>query len=467
MEYLYILKQALIWVLTAFWCYQFVISLCALVKLKDKPYLTNKNHKFMAIIPAHNEEAVVANLIESLKNQTYDKNLYDIYVIADNCTDNTAKYAKEAGAIVYKRFDETKKTKGYALNWFLKQKIEENADYDAFLVFDADNIVDKNFIKVMNRKLCQGEEVVQGYKDIKNPSSDLIFEQSADSIYQWVVGKYGGLFKNMPAEICTYHADILAYHVAVNYDPANRRLNMHVRHMDMEVGGRIWYSEAGLEVSRQEEVILKVCNGYAQPEREHTIQDPGVTFFSYPGYYKTIVDNIGIVNGTECSNRRRIIREEMFGNLLTALKDPERLFPIVVIVSRETQDGMMDEDWLGQFRVSDFTRTVWRYSHVFTAHESVGKKFLRLAGIDLRQIDDIPRLYIFWPGGDVDDYGPEDVTNCSFGRHLEARGDARTYDIVRGGQAFYHKIVTDLREWNISADMWEGFKLETVTELPK
>ena len=76
----------------------------------------------------------------------------------------------------------------------------------------------------------------------------------------------------------------------------------------------------------------------------------------------------------------------------------------------------MDEDWLGQFRVSDFTRTVWRYAHVFTAHEIVGKKFLKLAGIDLRQIDDIPRLYIFWPGGDVDDYGPEDVTNCSFGR---------------------------------------------------
>ena len=82
----------------------------------------------------------------------------------------------------------------------------------------------------------------------------------------------------------------------------------------MEVGGRIWYSEAGLEVSRQEQVILKVCNGYAQPEREHSIQDPGVTFFSYPGYYKTIVDNIGIVNGIECSNRRRILKEDMFGS---------------------------------------------------------------------------------------------------------------------------------------------------------
>ena len=174
MEYLYILKQVLVYVLTAYWCYQTVVSLCSLVKLKDKPYLTNKNHKFMAIIPAHNEEAVVANLIESLKNQTYDKNLYDIYVIADNCTDNTAEVARNAGAIVFERFDPAHKTKGYALQWFLKQKIEENADYDAFFVFDADNIVDKDFIVNMNKKLCQGEDVVQGYRDIKNPTDNWI-----------------------------------------------------------------------------------------------------------------------------------------------------------------------------------------------------------------------------------------------------------------------------------------------------
>ena len=160
MEYLYILKQVLVYVLTAYWCYQTVISLCSLIKLKDKPYLTNKNHKFMAIVPAHNEEMVVSNLIESLKNQTYDKNLYDIYVIADNCTDNTAEVARKAGAIVFERFDPAHKTKGYALQWFLKQKIEENADYDAFFVFDADNIVDKDFIVNMNKKLCQGEDVV-------------------------------------------------------------------------------------------------------------------------------------------------------------------------------------------------------------------------------------------------------------------------------------------------------------------
>ena len=174
MEYLYVLQQALVWIVTIYWLYQLVVSLCSLVKLKDKPIIEDKQNRFMAIIPAHNEEKVVGNLIASLKRQNYPKELYDIYVIADNCTDNTAKVAKEAGAIVYERFDEEHKTKGYALNWFLKQKIEENAPYDAFCIFDADNIVDENFIKNMNKKLCQGEEVVQGYRDIKNPTDSWI-----------------------------------------------------------------------------------------------------------------------------------------------------------------------------------------------------------------------------------------------------------------------------------------------------
>jgi len=188
MEYLYILKEALVWTLTIFWIYQLVISLCSLVKLKDRPLKINKNHKFMAIIPAHNEEKVIASLIESLKNQTYDKNLYDIYVIADNCTDNTAKIAKDLGAIVYERFDSVNKTKGHALNWFLSKKIKENADYDAFFVFDSDNIVDKNFITNMNKKLCQGEDVVQGYRDIKNPTDNWI--SAGYALFYWTMHRF-------------------------------------------------------------------------------------------------------------------------------------------------------------------------------------------------------------------------------------------------------------------------------------
>ena len=188
MEYLYILREALVWIVTIFWLYQLLISVCSLIKLKDKPLKVKKDHRFMAIIPAHNEEAVVANLIESLKNQNYNKELYDIYVIADNCTDRTAQVAREAGAIVYERFDPEKKTKGFALDWFLQQKIKEDAPYDALCVFDADNIVDKDFIKNMNKKLCQGEDVVQGYRDIKNPADNWI--TSGYALFYWTMHRF-------------------------------------------------------------------------------------------------------------------------------------------------------------------------------------------------------------------------------------------------------------------------------------
>ena len=188
MKYLYLLQQALIWLITIYWAYQIVVSFCSLIKLKDKKLLINKDHKFMAIVPAHNEENVIRNLVESLNAQEYPKELYDVYVIADNCTDATAEIAKEAGAIVLKRFDEEHKTKGHALNWFIKQKIDENADYDALCVFDADNIVDKNFLKNMNKKLCQGEEVVQGYRDIKNPTDSWI--SGGYAIFYWMMHRF-------------------------------------------------------------------------------------------------------------------------------------------------------------------------------------------------------------------------------------------------------------------------------------
>ena len=188
MKYLYLLQQALIWIITIYWAYQIVVSFCSLIKLKDKKLLINKDHKFMAVVPAHNEEAVIKNLIESLNEQDYPKDLYDIYVIADNCTDRTAEIAKESGAKVLKRFDDLNRTKGHALNWFIKQKIEENADYDAMCVFDADNIVDKNFLKNMNKKLCQGEEIVQGYRDIKNPTDSWI--SSGYAIFYWMMHRF-------------------------------------------------------------------------------------------------------------------------------------------------------------------------------------------------------------------------------------------------------------------------------------
>ena len=188
MKYIYILQQALGWIIVIYWLYQLIISACALIQFKEKPLIKNKKHKFMMILPAHNESSVIGALIESLQSLDYPKELYDIYVIADNCTDNTAQIAKDLGAIVYDRFDEKKKTKGFAMQWFLNQKIKENADYDAFCVFDADNVVDKNFLNAMNKKLCQGEEIVQGYRDIKNPADSWI--SAGYALFYWMMNRF-------------------------------------------------------------------------------------------------------------------------------------------------------------------------------------------------------------------------------------------------------------------------------------
>lgn len=179
-----------IFFITMFFCvYQVVIIFFTFCKEKKKEKIIDKQHKFMAVIAARNEENVIVNLIDSLKKQDYPSELLDIYVIADNCTDGTAKVAEKAGAIVLERFSETKRSKGYALEWFFEYILKEKPDeYDAFCVFDADNIVSKDFYTKMNEKLCVGEKIVQGYRDIKNASDTWITGNYA--IFYWMMNRF-------------------------------------------------------------------------------------------------------------------------------------------------------------------------------------------------------------------------------------------------------------------------------------
>lgn len=189
LEVLLNIEEIIFFVTTFFCIYQIVIVFFTLVKEPKKEKVTDKKHKFMAVISARNEENVIGNLIDSLKNQDYPEELLDIYVIADNCTDNTAKVAKEAGAIVLERFSETKKSKGYALEWFFDYILNNKPnEYDAFCVFDADNIVSKNFYSKMNDKLCIGEKIVQGYRDIKNAGDTWVTGNYA--IFYWMMNRF-------------------------------------------------------------------------------------------------------------------------------------------------------------------------------------------------------------------------------------------------------------------------------------
>lgn len=129
-----------------------------------------KQHKYGIVIAARNEEMVIGNLIDSINKQDYPKDLLTIFVVADNCTDNTAKIARKKGCICYERFDDVHKTKGYALE-YLFDKIEEDYkrdSFEGFFVFDADNLLKKDYISKMNDAFDSGEKIITSYRNIKN-----------------------------------------------------------------------------------------------------------------------------------------------------------------------------------------------------------------------------------------------------------------------------------------------------------
>ncbi|MBR5909134.1 MAG: glycosyltransferase family 2 protein [Schwartzia sp.] len=151
-----------------FTVYYFIIGFCGMWRRHEDKILTPEK-SFAVIVAAHNESAVIGQLLDNLRALEYPKELYDIFVIADNCVDNTAEIARDAGAIVCERFSETGKGKGFALEWMFDKLFKMERQYDAIVVFDADNLVHPRFLLEMNNRLLKGDKVVQGFLDAKNP----------------------------------------------------------------------------------------------------------------------------------------------------------------------------------------------------------------------------------------------------------------------------------------------------------
>ncbi|MEG1863257.1 MAG: glycosyltransferase family 2 protein, partial [Oscillospiraceae bacterium] len=169
MEFIKYFNYLISLIFVACYSYQLFFVLVPFFK-KAKPHKDERLHRYAVLICARNEQAVIANLIESIKSQHYPEKLITIFVVADGCTDNTALIAQRAGAKVYTRNNPSLVGKGYALN-FLLNNIKEDYPADSFegyFVFDADNVLSENFVLEMNRTFSDGYEIVTGYRNSKN-----------------------------------------------------------------------------------------------------------------------------------------------------------------------------------------------------------------------------------------------------------------------------------------------------------
>ncbi len=161
------------------YAYQAVYLLVPLFK-KEMPHTAGKQLRYGVLIAARNEEAVLPHLLSSIRAQDYPAELVDTYVVADNCTDRTAEAAEAGGARVFRRFSKMRVGKGYALHDLLEQIPRER--YDAFLVFDADNLLEPDFITRINRVADRGYAAFCGCRHSKNFGDN------------WLSAGYGVLF---------------------------------------------------------------------------------------------------------------------------------------------------------------------------------------------------------------------------------------------------------------------------------
>lgn len=152
---------------------------------KQRYPMVDDKLKFCIFVPCHNEGPVVASTVENYTHIDYDENLFDIYFIADNCSDGTSnilrKAVKESGkknfhVLVRREKDHNKRGKPHALRWAINILENEHrfyAYYDMMIIFDADNFVDATILKHINSQYAHANPkrkpvMIQCYLDSKN-----------------------------------------------------------------------------------------------------------------------------------------------------------------------------------------------------------------------------------------------------------------------------------------------------------
>ncbi len=147
-------------------------------------YTTKTKNRYAILVCARNEASVISHLIDSIKKQDYPEDCIDIFVMADNCTDETAEVAETAGARVFVRKNTKQVGKGYALDALYHAVCDEKGTeyYNGYFVFDADNLLTPNYITEMNRVFSNGYRVVTSYRNSKN------------FLQNWITAGYGIFF---------------------------------------------------------------------------------------------------------------------------------------------------------------------------------------------------------------------------------------------------------------------------------
>jgi glycosyltransferase involved in cell wall biosynthesis len=191
--------------------YQAILAVASAWPSRPVSAARSRRLRFAIAIPAHNEASVLPATLARLREQSYPKELFDVHVVADHCTDATADVTRQGGGIAHERNDPPDGRKAYALQWLLQRILQREpasaasgvhprysiprfrysaprfwrgvrgpqTGYDAVAVFDADSLVDPGFLDVMEGHLSAGKPVLQGQHIISNPQDSPLAAMAA------------------------------------------------------------------------------------------------------------------------------------------------------------------------------------------------------------------------------------------------------------------------------------------------
>ena len=158
--------------------YKYVLAVVGLVGSEEARQASwPPVHRFAIVIPAHDEEASIREAVESCRLSNYPGERFAVFVIADNCSDQTAERALLAGAVCWNGSDPTARGKGHALAWGFDQVLPMG--FDALVVLDADCRIEPHALRAFDRALEAGERVLQCSYVVANPDEAAMSYASA------------------------------------------------------------------------------------------------------------------------------------------------------------------------------------------------------------------------------------------------------------------------------------------------
>ncbi len=225
---------------------------------------------------------------------------------------------------------------------------------------------DRQFVEEIKYDLKLPEFMTTFYSDTvlktTEENRDKNFESAVNTIYSWIFNKFSGVLPELDERPGSCDIDKPGFRIKVVCDYEKNGFECSASHIDDKYPGRIWITSASIRRSSDGQLQLGVRNGFTC-YRSEADKAEVQGMFSCPRFYRQIAAQIGIKDVWECGNVFCAVNERQAQQLLELLLDERRMFPIVMVVSSQENEGRLDESWLGGFAVRYMQEKAGHYVH--------------------------------------------------------------------------------------------------------